>query len=151
MEQVFLNDCELLSDMMYEDASEGKTVYAVLFYEQAAELMKRLLDYSDVDLCDIELAPGDMNGYYHEYYVVLDTDMVIHIQPAWHAKNEFCGEGYYDFDADLVYIDGEANSAILRGKEMNNCYEIVWEEDDCCFGCAPVVVNVNAHFDIGID
>ena len=152
MEQVFLNSPEDLADMMYEDASDGKTVYAVLFYEQAIDLMKSILDYGDVDLCDIEIAPGDVNGYYHEYYVVVDSEMVMHVQPAWHERNEYSCEGYYDFDADIVYIDGEASSSILRSQDMNNCYKIVWEEDDDdCYMPGGVPLTVSALAFIGIE
>lgn len=130
MEQVFLNHIDTLADAMCGEAFKEKTVYAVLFYEQAIDLMRSIMDYDCVELCDIEIAPGDVNGYYHEYYVVLDSEMILHVQPAWHEKNKYSCEGYYDFDADLVYIDGDANSSILRGQDMSNCFEIVWDDED---------------------
>lgn len=130
MEQFFVEYINDLAKEMIEKAYDGKTVYAVLFYDEAIELMRCAMECLDVEPCDIEIAPEEVSGYDKEYYIVLDADMVLHVQPAWHEKNEYFGEGYYDFDADCVYIDGDASSAILRGQNLENCFEIVWEDED---------------------
>lgn len=114
MEKVKVNSALEVAINMLEEASEGKYVYSVLFYEEAVAVMRVLLNDNDIDIFTVDICDPECNGYEKEYYLTLDPEMVLSCEPAWHEKNEYHDAGYLKFDADVIYIDGEAKSKILE-------------------------------------
>lgn len=129
MEKItFKNHINLVERMM-EDAEKGDVAYAVCFLDDAVEVMRELLKYDGTTVGGIEISQEDYNGYSKEYYVSIDGDMIVDVAPAWHEANEYNPAGYYWFDAEKIYIVGEANSAIIKNIEKEKCYEIEFEAE----------------------
>ena len=130
MDRLYIDDFMVLADIMHKKAMQRKTTYAILFFDEAIELMRKLTTYNDIDVHSIELTTGDFNGYFKEYIVALSSDMMLDIEPAWHGANEYLPEGYlWIGSADTIYIDGDASSSILKDVE-GNVYELVFADDD---------------------
>ena len=130
MERLYIDDFDALANIMHEKALQRKTTYAVLFYDEAIELIRELMVYCDVDVNSIDIAAGDFNGYFKEYVVSLSSDMMLDVEPAWHGANEYVSEGYlWIGSADTIYIDGDASSSILKDVE-GNVYELVFSDDE---------------------
>lgn len=113
----FINYAEV-SEYMLEKAKCGKNVTATLFLDEAIELMRNLMSYEEIEVGCIEIEQEEYNGYSKEYYVSLSNDMVLIVEQAW------CKEGYLYAEPDIMLIDGDANSKILKGIPDDKCREI---------------------------
>lgn len=113
-----------LSDLMYDVASLGLVVCSTLSCEQAFELLKEIVSCNNIQLGSIYLQDEDYNGYDREYYVTLDSDMVLDISPAWHKGDETHSAGYAYNEADVYFFDGDSRAAIMREYQDKVCYEL---------------------------
>lgn len=112
------NNHKELSDYMIDNALDGLYTVAVLFYEDAIRLTKELMINAGVEAIALDIEPTEYNGYDKEYYVSLNEDMTVFVEPA------FVDGRYLDAEADLTLIDGNANSAILKHIQGIKCFEI---------------------------
>lgn len=113
-------------NLFYEIASkEGSVVTAVLFYDTAQELLKWLMQYEDVTIGHIDFCNGDY-GYTKEFYITLDTDLVLDIEPVYRDSK------YQVIDTDAMFFDGDANSriAIINDDCLQFELEIKEEHED---------------------
>ena len=128
MERLEFNDIADLSDLLYELASEEESVVTVvLFYDKAQELIRWLLQYDDIDIGHIDFKHEDY-GYDGEYYITLDTDLVLDVEPV--KKNS----DYTCIDTDALLLDGDVNSRIAVINTDCMKFELVFEEENC-FEC----------------
>ena len=130
MEIIFFNDYTEIGKYMYEKANAGYNVTATLFLDDTIGLMKDLISYKDVRISGINVAQMECNGYSKEYYVTLSKDLTLDIEPAWNVK------GYLSAEPDIMLIDGNASSSILKDIPRRKCREIyiaetVSEEYSC--------------------
>lgn len=126
---------------MLDCAENGKYVYAVLFFDAAVAVMRNLVCYDDVSVFNINLNDPMCNNYNKEYYISLDPEYTLAIDPAWTDKNQYHDAGYLNYDADVVFIDGEAKAKIIDACEtkaemveldMSDCdLEDSCEDEDC--------------------
>ena len=137
MKKIYFDDYEDLSEFMMYSAEEGKTSYAILFYNDAKQLLKELSAYPETEIDDIILTEPMYKGYNKEYYVVLDDDFHISVEEAWHEKNEWHEAGYNKYYEDniITLLDGDASSKAIDAAENGVCYEIEIKndsnDDDC--------------------
>ena len=117
-------DCSKLANSMISHAKNGKLVYAVLFYEESAELIKELLGQNKISVMSLNIDNPEFNGYFDEYYVALDDDMRLWVEPAFVKGN------YLGFLSDILYIDGDANSRIIIDNPINTCIELVKADNE---------------------
>lgn len=130
MEKIIFNDYKTLADIMLKSADAGNTTYVVCFFENAVKLLKELMSFKETTIGGIEIAEENYRGYSKEYYISLGDDYIIDVQPAY-DKNLKDGKGaYYMFEAEKVFIDGDANSAIIKNIDKNICYEIEFNTDE---------------------
>ena len=122
----FLSHDDLAEFMIEMALDEGKTSYAILFYEDARQLLKELSGYDETEIDNVELSEPIYKGYSKEFYVILDKELHVSVEEAWHDDNEYHKGGYYRFgDKDIIaLIDSAANSKILSAAEDSDCYEI---------------------------
>ncbi len=131
MELLKFNGYKHLQDFIYDVANHNYVACVVLSYEKTCELLKELLVADGVSVGSIYLESEDYSGYDREYYVTLDTDLIIDIFPAWYQDDN--GNGKYLFnEADVYFIDGDAHSSILSEYKERPCYEIDVEDNDEC-------------------
>lgn len=130
MRYLQIYDYKQLANTIHNSAAHRKLTYAVLFYDDVIALMRELMKFNDINIGYIEVNSPDYNGYYKEYYVALDGDMELSIEAAWHASGDNHFVGYLEYDADVVLIDGDANSSILRKKQNADIFEVIWMMDD---------------------
>lgn len=148
MDRLFFDDIAELGNFMYESADEQSlTVSSVMFYDKAVELIRWLTTYDDITVGSINIENEDYNGYNKEFYVTLDSDLILDVTPAYKFKTEKTSAGYTDIDADLILYDGDANSRIAIQSECLNKFEIVFEEEceDSNYDC-----SVCSHCDFEI-
>ncbi len=145
-------DYEKLGGLMYDVADFGYVVCCVLSYEQAFELFRELSAYGDIQLGSIHLQNEDYNGYSREYYVTLDSDMVLDIAPAWNKGDETYSAGYAYNEADVYLFDSDANASVMAQYQDKECYELHFVESgevtiddsgcgDCCNDCCSCIRN----------
>lgn len=132
-----------LAMCMVNMAEIGKSVYTVVFYEDAKRLVKELACIEGTTFNCVELYSPSWNRYTKEYYVSIDDDLEIDVEPAWHEKNEWHDEGYLHADLGIALVHSDANSKILDAIEGCTCIEFTIDADaDCdedfddeCDGC----------------
>lgn len=113
-----------LCDYMMEQAGNGEYIVAALFYDGANELLKRIIGSYVVDLEFVELYPPMYNGYEREFYVSVDEDFSVTVEPAYRNGR------YLDTDADELLVDGDANSRIILDVGRDDYCEISIGADD---------------------
>lgn len=130
MEKIKIYEIDELAERMVIDAGHGNCVCSVLFYDQALELMLELNNYDDVMSYLIDISDQRFDGYSKEYYVTLDDQLILYIEPAFGTDES--RHGFYKrFESDILYIDGSAKNAVIDA-QMNSrakTYEIEFCED----------------------
>lgn len=150
-----------IAAMMIDAALDGKYAYAILYFDAAAALIRNLLGCEGATISSISISDPEYYRYSKEYYVSLDPEFVVSCEPAWHEKNEYHDAGYTGFDADIVYVDGEAKAKILEScttkaamfeLDLTECdldmdYDIDYEndEDGCECDCDDCKFDANMN------
>lgn len=154
MEILFFNDYKDIGEYMYNKAILGHNTTATLFFDDAIGLMRYLLQYDSIDIGGIDIASMECNGYSKEYYVTLSEDLTLDVEKAWHVDK------YLMTEPDIMLIDGNASSTIIKDISKDNCKEIYIgssrnEDDflDTIFDNAKIITNekdeaVGISFDI---
>ena len=148
MERYYFENCNDLAEYMIDKADNNEYVVAALYYEEAMQLIRKILLYDDMDVQFMNIEPPEFNGYNREYYVSLSEDMVASVDPA------YIGGKYLRTDADLTLVDGEAHSSLIQALSNNPWREIcIGEEDeeyecDCCEDCVCVDIDVDVDFEV---
>lgn len=139
MEKLQFNDIADLGNFMYELATkESQDACAILTYEKTSELLKWLLQYDDVKATFIELEHEEYNGYDKEFYIVLDTDLEIHIEQAYDEKDKIIlGVD----ETGVLLCEEEKIEEFINANEAYYSFiiEFVGKEDncgDCCEDCS---------------
>ena len=127
--QIAIDNFYSLASAMHKHASNGNNVYALLYYDDAIELMRTLLLYRDISIGGIDIAQFDYKGYDKEYFVSL-TGMILDIEPAWAEACEYHDAGYLGYEPDLIFMSGDVHSSLLKDQDPEICYEIIWEDED---------------------
>ena len=133
MERLEFEDIASLGNLVYEIATVEKSVVTtVLFYDRAQELLKWLLQYEGVEIGHIDFRHEDY-GYSKEYYITLDSDLILDIEPAH-------DETYYlPIDTDVLLLDGDVSSKLSIINEDCLQFELVIdgnnERDSDCDNC----------------
>ena len=141
MNTIRFNDYDAFAMRMVNDVMSGKWTTAVLFFDDAAELVKAIIRAEkDVIINGIDLNPEIMTGYNREYLVSFDEEFVLSVEPLWHEDNEYHKAGYLSFDADVCYVDGNAHNSAIEYADREACYEVFVdgkiESDYDCEHCA---------------
>ena len=125
MNTIRFNDYDAFAMRMVNDVMNGKWTAAVLFFDDAAELVKAIIrTEKDIDIYDIDLNSEMVMGYNREYLVSINEDFVLAVNPLWHEDNEYHKAGYLGFDADVCYVDGDAHNAAIWCVDRDACYEV---------------------------
>lgn len=139
MKKLYFENCFDLSEYMIDKAMDGFYTVATLFYEDASALIGELVTDRNVSVHSIRLEPCDYDGYNKEYYVTISRDLELFVEPA------FSNGIYLETDADLMLIDGNASSDILKRIEISKCREIYISDyediedfdcGECCCDCS---------------
>lgn len=142
MEKIYFEDALDLAKLMLYDINNGKDSSAVLFYDDAVELIAELQLIGDAHPISLDISHPDFSGYNGVYYVdmtpVSVDEFELFVCPAKEADNT-----EYSYNtADVIYVDGDADSCILKNIEAPAIYEIdiehgVYDEDDeeCDLNC----------------
>lgn len=130
----FLSHADL-AEYMADKALDGKTVTAVLFYEDAKTLLKELACFEDTTIENVEIHEPIYKGYSKEFYVTIDDTLRIWVDEAYHEVEETGFKGYYRFGGEdvIALIDSEANSLVIKAAaESGYIAEIEVVADACC-------------------
>ena len=146
MKRLYFEDFASCADYMIEKSKNGVNVTAALFYDEALELIREFMVYSDIEVGGIAIAPLCYDGYDKEYYITLSCYGTLDVEPAWNDDR------YLDADADLMLVCGDASCFILKDIPIEQCREIYigieedTEEDcgDCCGDC-NICVKLNGE------
>jgi len=142
MERIYFENALDLAKLMLYDINNDKDSSAVLFYDDAVELIAELQLIGDAHPISLDISHPDYSGYNGVYYVdmtpVSENGFELFVCPAKEADNT-----EYSYNtADVIYVDGDADSCILKNIEAPAIYEIdieheVYDEDDeeCDLNC----------------
>lgn len=129
MEKIIFNSYDELASHMFDIANDDGTAYAILFFDDAVQLIKSLLSDDRTTIGGVDIASEEYKGYTKEYFVSLDNEYIVDVQPAW---SDECKEpGYLWFDAEKVYVIGDANSSVIKCIDKAKCVEIEFDTDEC--------------------
>ncbi len=140
MKRLEFHDASSIAEHMIKTASDGLNVVAVLFFDDAATLMRELISCQDIDLGCIEIMMQEYNGYNREYYVSLSSDGIMSVERAWDHNR------YLDPEPDVMILDCKADIRIKEKIPENCCFEIESiinrsDKDDKCITCCKDCTN----------
>ena len=149
MKKFVIDDLYEVAEAMYDEIvnNNRNEVMFVGFYDDAIMVIKELMMFEDVFPYSIEIEPEEMDWYDKEYYVTLDDNFELWVQPAYLIKED--GSVYYQSETDVLFIADDCNSAILNRIESEEVIEVTYELDeedyedyedetecnDCCGEC----------------
>ena len=106
------------------DVDDLSDVTVVAYYDAAKEIVTHLLcmGYS---LYDIHLCDPEIDAYFNEYYISLNSDGV------W-CERAIGDKGYLFTESSLVYVLDDCSSKVLNNIESENIIEVcVGSCDEC--------------------
>lgn len=139
METINFTDYAELGECLYNLASENKAVSVVLFKKDIIGLLRWLMEYDKIELGHIEIKDEFVDNYSKEYYLTIDDDLFVTVEPVY---NEDTGDIALCY-SDIILFDGDASSKIAI--ENDDCIQIeisIAENDDedscgdCCCDCS---------------
>lgn len=138
MERRKFDNYSELGNRMYELAcEESQVVTAVLFCEEAVELVKWLMLYDDITVRNIDIESEDYHGYDKEFYITLDGDLVLNVTPAYSDSAECLS-----LESDIIFYGGDVSSHLAIQSIYGKKYEIVIKDSAyegcsyCCEDCS---------------
>ena len=128
MDRLYFDDYIDMAEYMYDEASDDVYIVAVLYYNDAIQLLRELLSFDDVEISALEIEPPFYNGYDREYFISIDEYKTLSVEPA------YVGGRYLNTDADKLLLGGDVHANAMADSPIENCYEILVDED-CDCGC----------------
>lgn len=137
METIYFTDYAELGEYLYSLAAEYKTASVVLFKKDIIGLLRWLMEYDEIELGHIEIKDEFVDSYSKEYYLTIDDDLSIAIEPVYDEDTDTILPCY----SDIILFDGNVSSKIAI--ENENCIQVeisISDEDedlcgDCCCDC----------------
>lgn len=148
MENINFDDYAGLGNYMYKLAKKkSQAVASVLLYEDALELLKWLMLYDDLIVNRLNIESEIYQGYDKEFYVMLDSDLILDVMPAYQAYEDYPNKvGYLPLDSDIILYGEDVSSKLALQNVYGNKYEIVIKNNDgencinkcsdCCEDCS---------------
>ena len=140
MKRFIVDDLFDVAEAMYEEIVEKKKeeVMFIGYYEDAIEVIKYLVVFDDVMPHALEIHDEEWDGYDKEYYVTLDENLELWVEPAIGVKGNYL-MGF----SDTVFLAGDCSSSIINAIGSDEFVEIAYfdeedledECDDCCGEC----------------
>lgn len=150
MKKIHFNDAAELAEYMFNRVADYEYIAAALFFDDAKELMRELLMHDEVDIGILEISEFDYQGYSDEYYVFLDDEYTLSVEPAMRDDR------YMTADPNLLLVHSDAKYGIVqantRGQVVEVCFDMVApddygsDEDDFEFE-----IDIDSDIDIEID
>lgn len=119
-----VKDCDQLSSILVRLADNGYITSCMMTFDRATELLKALSTYDDVKISDVELYDPRYNDYDCEYYITLETNLEVTVEPSFHSGDHDEDSWYLFNFADIYFFDGEVNSSALELYQECECYEL---------------------------
>jgi hypothetical protein len=131
MKEIRFEDYAELGCFMYDNATDGNVVAAVMFQDDAVDLMQWLLEYDGVST-DLVFINSD---YPREYYVTLTDELLLSVIPVFTEEDTLLLS-----EADVMLFDGDTSNKIAIHNDCEQ-YEIIYHCDDspcgdCCEDCS---------------
>lgn len=133
MKDFAVKDYSALADVLFNDALRSKSSVAVLFYDEAIEIIKSLVSNPRVVINSINIDPPDWDNYDKEYLICIDSTLELFVEPAWRDSSEYNSAGYIIVGGDNMYIDSNANHEIIKKSDCLECYIIKEISDDSIY------------------
>lgn len=133
MKKLHFEDYADLYDYMYEIAADGESITIIVPNDEVVEIFRRLLQYEDIDIGNVQI---DEN-YNNEYYFTLDEFLFLNIKPVKDKNGKIVIE-----NTDKMLFDGDIPSSIALHNTNCEQYEICYQEnDDICAECCEDCTN----------
>ena len=98
-----------ISDSIITYSIGGNISYLFAGFEDSVGLIREILKDKNVTVGSIDISRYEYNFYDKEYYISLDYNMVLDVEPAYQTKNEWHNSGYSYFDANILIIGDNTN------------------------------------------
>lgn len=134
-----VKEIDKLAKLMVTLSKQGANIDAVLYYKEAAELIKALLKFDGVNIvngCGINIESPEYDGYENEFCVSIDACGIIGCEKAYRVNDDGDGKYISGFDEYLI-VDVESDYPNELIKEYETPILVVFEanfseEDDDC-------------------
>ena len=148
MKELVFDDASLVAEFAYKKAYELEDigcVQVVGFYDEISEVLKEVLKYDETTVGNIELNSADYSGYCKEYYLTIDEDMVVSVEPGYYEEKEI----YLQYEAETLIICDDCNSIIVKKNLHDNPKTYSYSyDDDCECECCDCEDGENGENDI---
>lgn len=145
IEQLRFNDLAEFGDYIYELVNKTfQTVTAVLFYDDAIELIKWFMLYEDITVGGVEIENSDYHGHNKEFYVTLNKDLILEVVPASQLQINESADKYFYANSDIIFYNEDVSSKIITQNNHCDKYKLVigdYENENICGDCCGDCTN----------
>lgn len=113
-------DYKSICEVMLLGAKHDLVVSALLPYDAICEMLRYIFGYTSLNIGLIDMQNENIEGYDKEFYLTIFPDMDFDICPAY---NYGLGDYLYN-EQDLLFVDGDVPSSVLKKYEDIDCFEI---------------------------
>uniref|UniRef100_UPI0025E0DAFD hypothetical protein n=1 Tax=Ruminococcus sp. TaxID=41978 RepID=UPI0025E0DAFD len=106
MEMIYFTDYAELGEYLYNLASKYKTTSVVLFKKDIIDLLRWLMEYDEIELGHIEIKNEFVDSYAKEYYLTIDDDLSVTIEPVYDEDTDTIIPCY----SDIILFDDNVSS-----------------------------------------
>lgn len=131
MKDLVFTGASEVAEFAYKKAYELEDigcVQVVGFYDKISGVLKEILQYDEVSVGNVELNSADWNGYFKEYYLTIDEDMAVCVEPGYYKEKEI----YLQYEAETLIICDDCNSVIIKNNRHKGAESYSYRYDDDC-------------------
>ena len=140
MKKIFFENYKDIAMYLYGFGLDGKYASAVLFGDDAVELLREFLLLNNTSIGLIEIERGDYDSYCMEYYVSITPELEIYVEKAYRNGK------YTIMFSDVTLISEDANSRVIGSLHKDGCIEIsIGEKCECCADCSKLCLGCDGE------
>lgn len=130
--EIFVDDMSDLVFQAFESKGEKDSICFIAKYDEAAEIIKEVMQYDETCPFYLELFNEDWNGYDKEFMIVVDDEDIVFCEPLF-VDGIYLSFGEYND----IYILEDCNSKLVEDCPDESVHVIILGdiEDDECDGC----------------
>lgn len=128
LKRIKFSDIDGLCDYMVEANNCSEYVTVISYFPMAEQILKNIMKRDDIRIGIIEMG-NESFDYDGEYAIVL-YDGELCIEHAWHEKNDFREEGFYNFEEEIVLISGDVPASFVNNCSPELAYELVITDEE---------------------
>lgn len=118
MDQIIFKTISKSTKEIFKNYKLGNNTAIICKYDLAILIIKRLITKYRMNIYDFDIHSPYINSYDKEYVILL-SECGILVYKAYDETSNM----YYNNYADIIYVNGDCDSKVLKSFKCKECYE----------------------------